>query len=84
MQCAADVDYVCDVIPASTENIQLHSKKKKIPNMNITKILLMTTRFFYMVRKWLNFCNIDGIHDTFTAKPIGEVLRHHLTNPLHD
>lgn len=62
MQRAADVDYVCDVIPASTENIQLHSKQKKIPNMNITKILLMTTRFFYMVRKWLNFCNIDGIH----------------------
>lgn len=29
MQCAADADYVCDVIPASTENIQLHSKKKK-------------------------------------------------------
>lgn len=29
MQCAANVDYVCDVIPASTENIQLHSKKKK-------------------------------------------------------
>lgn len=46
MQRAADADYVCDVIPASTENIQLHSKKKKIPNMNITKILLMTTRFF--------------------------------------
>lgn len=46
MQRAADVDYVCDVIPASTESIQLHSKKKKIPNMNITKILLMTTRFF--------------------------------------
>lgn len=46
MQCAADADYVCDVIPAATENIQLHSKKKKIPNMNITKILLMTTRFF--------------------------------------
>lgn len=29
MQCAADADYVCDVIPASTENIQLHSKKNK-------------------------------------------------------
>lgn len=28
MQRAADVDYVCDVIPASTESIQLHSKKK--------------------------------------------------------
>lgn len=28
MQCAANADYVCDVIPASTENIQLHRKKK--------------------------------------------------------
>lgn len=62
MQCAADADYVCDVIPASTENIQLHSKKKKDSKYEYYEDSIDDDAFFYMVRKWLNFCNIDGIH----------------------
>lgn len=63
MQCAAGADYVCDVIPASTENIQLHSKKKKIYKYEYYEDSIDDDAFFFkMVRKWLNFCNIDGIH----------------------
>lgn len=62
MQCAADVDYVCDVIPASTENIQLHRKKKDSKYEYYEDSIDDDAFFFTWCEKWLNFCNIDGIH----------------------